>query len=116
MKSAIEQHQKCAFECDGGPIDNNDAWRWLVRAANVGPEFWPGQGVWFEVNATVAGMMLSDWRPFTVVGCVMSSNSNARCWTYSLSNDPPEAYHFGKTQFAGVNADKLRTERHAAHP
>lgn len=31
-ESAIEQIQKCAFECTGGPLENNIAWRWLVSS------------------------------------------------------------------------------------
>ena len=30
MQSAIEQIQRCQFECEGGPLENNVAWRWIV--------------------------------------------------------------------------------------
>lgn len=30
VQSAIEQIGKCRFECEGGPLENNDAWRWIV--------------------------------------------------------------------------------------
>ena len=29
-ETAIEQIQKCGFECEAGPLENNDAWRWIV--------------------------------------------------------------------------------------
>jgi hypothetical protein len=29
-QSAIAQIQSCKFECEGGPLENSDAWRWLV--------------------------------------------------------------------------------------
>lgn len=33
MLTAIEQIQKCRFECEGGPLENNDAWRWIVMTS-----------------------------------------------------------------------------------
>jgi len=35
MQSAIEQIQKCQFKCEGGPLENNDAWRWIVMTYGV---------------------------------------------------------------------------------
>jgi hypothetical protein len=111
MASAIEQIEKCTFECEGGPLKNNDAWRWLAGAARIGPEFWPGQGVWFQVEADAGGIKLNQWVHFYIVGCSMDSDSDRRFWTYSLSFDPPAPYHYGKTQFANVPGDKLRLEK-----
>lgn len=38
-ETAVEQVRKCGFECEGGPLENNDAWRWIVMtltgAANI---------------------------------------------------------------------------------
>ncbi|MFZ5783945.1 MAG: hypothetical protein ACOY4R_27420 [Pseudomonadota bacterium] len=109
MKTAIEQIQKCGFECEGGRIEFNDAWTWLCRAAERGPEFWPGQGVWYEVEAyTPGGMAIKQWGHFYIVGCCMSSGTDSRFWLYSLSNDPPAPYHYGAVQFSGVSGDQLR--------
>jgi hypothetical protein len=108
MKSALEQITKCGFECEGGALDNNDAWIWLVGAAKVGPEFWPGQGVWFEVEAEASGVKVHQWGHFYIVGCAMDSGTDDRFWVYALSNDPPAPYHYGKVQFSGVRGDKLR--------
>lgn len=35
IRSAIEQIQKCQFECEGGPLENNDAWRWIIMTYGV---------------------------------------------------------------------------------
>lgn len=114
MASAIEQINKCAFECEGGSIDNNDAWRWLKAAAETGPEFWPGQVVWFEVCAEAAGIKLNQWVQFTIIGCAMSSDSDRRFWVYALSYDPPDAYHHGKVHFSNVKGDQLKLEKPSA--
>jgi hypothetical protein len=108
MASAIEQIAKCGFECEGGPLTNNDAWRWLTGAAKIGPDFWPGQGVWFEVTAEAAGKTLTQWVHFYVVGCHMDSDSERRFWTYDLSYDPPAPYHCGAIHFQRIRGEKLR--------
>lgn len=113
MKSAIEQIQKCAFECEGGSIENNDAWIWLVNAAKVGPEFWPGQGVYFEVEAEAAGKTLTQWVHFYIVGCQMDSDTEKRFFTYNLSYDPPQPWHYGMTHFVRIRGDKLRLDKPA---
>lgn len=111
MKSAIEQIAKCEFECQGGNIENNDAWRWLVAAAKIGPEFWPGQGVWFEIEAEAAGKKLTQWVHFYIVGCHMESSTEDRFWTYDLSYDPPHPWHYGTVHFTRINGVKLRLEQ-----
>lgn len=45
IKTAIEQIEKCGFECEAGPLSHNVGWQWLVAAAKVGPEFMPGQAL-----------------------------------------------------------------------
>lgn len=111
MKSAIEQVEKCDFECEGGPLANNDAWRWLVAAAKIGPEFWPGQGVFFEIEAEAAGKKLHQWTHFYIVGAHMTSDSERRFWVYDLSYDPPAPYHYGSTHFTNIRGDRLRLEK-----
>lgn len=113
IATALEQIDKCAFECEGGPLANNTAYIWLKDAAQVGPEFWPGQGVWFEVVAEVGGIKLGKWAHFYIVGCSMSSDNNSRYWEYTLSNDPPGPWHYGKVFAQGVRGDKLRLENPA---
>lgn len=116
MKSAIEQVQKCAYECEGGALENNDAWRWLVGAAKIGPEFWPGQGVYFQVEAEAAGKKLTQWVHFFIVGAVMRSSTEDRYWTYSLSYDPPAPWHYGTVHFIDIKGDKLRLDDPSAPP
>lgn len=111
IETALEQIRKCDFECEGGPLSNNVAWQWLETAAKVGPQFWPGQGVWYEVDATTAtGKVLKGWEHFYIVGCQMSSNTERRLWNYDLSQDPPGPYHYGTTHFKNVPESKLRLE------
>ena len=110
MKTAIEQINYGDFECEGGHLKNFDAWIWLQRAAERGPEFWPGQGVWCEVSATVAGQTLKAWKHFYIVGCAMDSGPDDRFFTYSLSNDPPGPWHYGEVQLRGIRGDALRLE------
>ena len=111
IKTAIEQIESCDFECVGGPLSNNAAWQWLKAASKVGPEFWPGQGVWFEITAEAAGKKLTQWVHFYIVGCTMESGSEDRFWTYSLSWDPPSPYHYGVTHFTRIDGSLLRLEK-----
>lgn len=108
LKSCVEQLIKCGFQCEGGPIENNDAFRWLVGSAKVGPEFMPGQGVFFEVTADAAGVALTQWVHFYIVGCQMESDTDSRYFTYTLSYDPPGPYHYGTVHFSRIRGEKLR--------
>jgi hypothetical protein len=108
MKTAIEQVQKCGFECEGGPLANNDAWTWLAASAEVGPEYWPGQGIYFEVEAEAAGKKLSQWVHFYIVGCRMDSDNERRFWVYDLSYDPPGPWHYGTTHFTNIKGERMR--------
>ena len=111
IKTALEQVRSCDFECEGGPLSNNIAWQWLESAAKAGPEFWPGQGVWFQVEATAAGKTLTQWVHFYIVGCHMDAGNEARFWTYDLSYDPPAPWHHGTVHFTRISGDKLRLEK-----
>jgi len=108
LRSAIEQIQKCGFECEGGSIENNDAWVWLCGIARKGPEFCPGQGVWFEVKAEAPGAKLSSWAHFYIVGCHMKSDTERRYFEYSLSQDPPGPWHYGEVHYRNVRGEDLR--------
>ena len=110
IKTALEQIEKCDFECEGGPLVLNQAYIWLKAAAKVGPEFWPGQGVFYQVTAEVGGIKLTKWSHYFVVGCCMDSGTDNRFWTYMLSNDPPGPYHYGTVHYTGVRAKDLRLE------
>jgi len=57
------------------------------------------------------GIKLDQWVHFYIVGCSMQSDTERRYWTYSLSYDPPQPYHYGKTHFTNVRGDKLRLEK-----
>lgn len=107
-KAAIEQIEKCGFECEGGPLANNAGWRWLKNSLAGGPLYALGQAVMFNVEAEAAGVKISQPVKFCIVGIGMSSDSERRTWTYSLSTDPPAAYHYGSgVQFVGVDERKL---------
>ena len=107
LASAIEQIAKCDFECEAGPLANNVGWQWLTAAAKIGPKFWPGQGVWFLVEATAVGKTLTQWVHFYIVGCHMEAGTDDRYWTYDLSYDPPRPYHYGETHFHKISGTKL---------
>ena len=108
IETALEQLRKCDYECEGGPLANNVAWQWLEAAATVGPEYWPGQGVWFKATATSAtGKVLSEWEHFYIVGCQMSSDNERRFWLYDLSQDPPGPWNYGTVQIKGAKGRDL---------
>jgi len=107
IATALEQINSCGFECQGGPLTNNAAYRWLIDAAKAGPEFWPGQGVYFEVTAEAAGEKMSRWVHYYIVGCRLDSSSEKRFWVYDLSNDPPRPYHYGTVQHRWVSGELL---------
>ena len=111
IATALEQIKSCGFECEAGPLENNAAWQWLTKAAEVGPEFWPGQGVWFLVDAKAGGVTLMQWVHFYIVGCKMTSDTERRLWEYSLSYDPPAPWHYGTTHFTGISGRKLFLEK-----
>jgi hypothetical protein len=109
VETAFAQIEKCDFECEGGPLTNNVAYRWLKKAiTEIGPKFLPGQGVYFEVTADAGGVHLSRWAHFYVVGVQMGSDTERRLWTYSLSYDPPAPWHYGTVHFTRISEDKLR--------
>jgi len=110
LAKVVAQLESCGFECEAGPLRLNDAFLWLKDASKIGPEFWPGQGVFYEVEAEVAGETLRKWAHFYIVGCRMSSDAEKRFWLYDLSNDPPRPYHYGKVQFRGIKGNLLRLE------
>lgn len=111
VETAFEQIEKCTFECEGGGLENNVAYRWLKKAlTEVGPKYLPGQGVYFEVEAEAAGVKLCQWVHFYIVGVAMDSDTEKRLWTYALSYDPPAPWHYGTTHFTGVREEKLRLE------
>jgi hypothetical protein len=109
--TALEQIESCGFECEAGPLANSAAWRWLKGAARHGPEFWPGQRVWFKVEAEAAGKKLSQWVQFQIVGCAMESDTERQYWSYSLSYDPPGPWHYGTVHFRGIHGDQLCLEK-----
>jgi hypothetical protein len=111
LKTCAEQLAYCGYECEAGALTNNDAFIWLKQAAVVGPEFLPGQGVFFEISAEAAGQILRQWAHFYIVGCHMDSDTDCRFWTYDLSNDPPRPYHYGTVQFSRVRSELLKLEK-----
>lgn len=110
LKTCAEQFAFCNYECEAGALQMNDAFIWLKQASVVGPEFLPGQGVFFEVTAQAAGQTLSKWAHFYIVGCRMESDTERRYWVYDLSNDPPRPWHYGEVSFTAIRGDKLRME------
>jgi hypothetical protein len=110
-RSVIEQIEKCNFECEGGPLANNTAYAYLKAHLSAGPKFLPGQWVFYEVKAEVAGIALQKWAKLCVVGVTMSSDTKRQTWTYALTADPPQAYHYGAgVQFNGVEEADLKAE------
>ena len=107
IETALKQIRKCDFECEAGPLANNVAWRWLEAVAEDGPTFWPGQGVWYQIDAEGAGKTLTQWVLFYIVGCHMGADNERRLWTYDLSYDPIAPWHNGAVHFRNVDAKKL---------
>jgi hypothetical protein len=103
VSEAIKQISRIDYECEAGPLQNNDAWVWLEAAANIGPAFCPGQGVWFEIKAEAAGKELKQFVHFFIVGCQMESGTDTRYWTYDLSYDPPAPYHYGTVHYRRIS-------------
>jgi hypothetical protein len=46
----------------------------------------------------------------------MSSDTERRLWSYSLSNDPPAPWHYGEVQFSNVPEGKLKLEKPEPQP
>lgn len=118
IKTALEQIEKCDFECEGGPLANNTGWRWLKEHLTRGPKFHLGQWVYMDVTADANGVKLRQWVNLCVVGISMSSDTERRTWKYHLSSDPPSAYHYGAgVQFQAVDERSIsETNPGAAAP
>ncbi len=111
IPTAIAQITKCDFECEGGPLANNDAWRWIVAMAEKGPEFWPGQSVWYEVKTEALGQQFSKWVRFSVYNVYATSDSARRYWEYSITDALPDAYYSGgKNVIHKLQAKQLRAQ------
>ena len=111
VAEAIAQVDACDFQCDAGSIADNAGWQWIKAATKVGPEFWPGQTVWFEIEAEAAGKKLTQWVSFFIVGCSMNADTERRFWCYDLSYDPPAPWHTGTIHFKNVSGSRLRLEK-----
>ena len=94
VRTAFAQIEGCGFECEAGPLSNNDAWIWLKKAAD-GPLYRLGDRVPHVLKAEVSGFELTRSVSLTIVAIKMSSDSDRRTWVYDLSSDPPDAYHYG---------------------
>ena len=110
VRDAVEQINSCNFACEAGPLAQNTAWQFLEAALRVGPEFWPGQCVYYEVTATSMGQTLKQWHRFYIVGIDMDADTETRFWRYALSSDPPAPYHYGTIAANRIKASKLRLE------
>lgn len=115
IETALKQISSCNFQCEAGPLSKNEAWDWLERAAKIGPEFWPGQGVWFEVVAEAAGVSMKQKIHFFIVGCSMKSDTERRYWVYDLSYDPPAPWHYGTVHFTDIPGSKLSLTKDMPH-
>lgn len=103
VATAFAQIEKCAFECEGGPLANNTAYRWMREHIVRGPKFPLGQWVFYLVEADVSGVKVGQWVKLCVVGVSMASDTERQTWRYALSNDPPQPYHYGTAaQFTGI--------------
>jgi len=102
-KSALDQIDKCGFECEGGPLANNVGYRWIKQHLADGPLYCLGQWVLYEIQGEVAGVKIAQTVKLCIVCIRMSSSSERLTWTYDLSTDPPAVYHYGSgVQFSGV--------------
>ena len=106
--TALQEIAKCEFECQGGPLEGNQAFVWLKKALEIGPKFLPGQGVLAKVTAEVAGKKLQQEVHFYVVGVTMDSDQDSRFWKYNLSYDPPGPWHYGTVHLSNVSESSIR--------
>jgi hypothetical protein len=108
VQTAIEQIEKCSFQCEGGPLENNTGYRWLKEQILTGPTYRLGQWVYFLVEGEVNKIKLSQWTRLCVVAVVLGSDDRGSTWHYSLSADPPSAYHYGSGhQFTNISQEKI---------
>ena len=107
LKSAIDQLARCDYECEAGKLQMNDAFIWLQAAVKIGPEFLPGQGVYYELKTSVDGVEMSAWKHYYIVGCRMDSDQETRFWRYDLSDDPPGPWHYGTVKHKNINGIDL---------
>jgi hypothetical protein len=94
-KTAIEQLKKCAFECEGGPLENNTAFQFLSTGPI--PEYLVGQAVYvqFEYESAVLKKTTKQWERMTIVGCLRESSDTEVYYDYFVSNDPCQPYYSG---------------------
>ena len=74
----------------------------------IQPKFQMNQKVWCEVTAQNGEFNFANWFQFTIVAVQRGSTTTGESYTYSLSNDPPSAYHCGKVNFSNIPEDRLR--------
>ena len=108
IETAIQQIEKCSFECEGGPLAHNDAWRWLKTYLGSGPALLLGQPVWYEVSAEALGVKMTQWVQFYVAAIRASSDSERRTWEYDITTQMPSAYYAGGHVVKNVAMKNIR--------
>lgn len=112
IATALKQIGSIDFTCEAGPLSMNAAWIWLNKAAAIGPKFWPGQGVYYDEKFVAAsGSETIVRNHFYIIGCHMGSDTEKRLWTYTISNDPPSPYHYGKASYTEIKESALFLEQ-----
>lgn len=108
FQGALAQLEYCQFQCEAGPLENNQAFIFLSKMAEDGPAYFVGQAVWFCVETSVARVDLAAWAMFTVVAVKMSADSTRNTFEYDLSRDPIRPWHYGSIDFQNIPESKIR--------
>ena len=107
LQEAIAKVEKCDFECEAGPLQNNVGFRRIKQLAENGPKFIPGQIVEFEVKAEAHGEKFSKWVSATVTSCIMGEAADKIVWDYEVQRQPPAPYFRG-TEPIKIKEHELR--------
>lgn len=110
----IEQLEKCEFvDALGHKLEMNDAFDFLKKALTVNaPKFFMNQMVSYEVSyKSSSGDELKQWTNYYIVGIHRASDTERIYYTYDLSNDPTQPYHYGTINFSRVHEKDLREQK-----
>lgn len=110
----IEQLEKCGFvDAMGHKIEMNDAFVFLKKALTIkAPKFFMNQMVSYKVvYKSASGDVLKQWANYYIVGIHRASDTDRVYYTYDLSNDPTQPYHYGQVNHSGVHEDYLQEQK-----
>lgn len=107
VQNAIKQIEACDFQCEGGSLENNVAWRHLRNLLMDGPAYLLGQDVVHAVTlkSEKGGYEVTNTYPFKIAAITVDSTSERRVWKYTIAAQLPDAY-YGGADFRGPIKEK----------